>query len=195
MKKNIKQSNEKGFTIIEVLIVLAIAALILLVVFLAVPGLQRAQRNNGRTSEATRLATAITNFIGNNQGNLPGYTGTTPAYSIAQAVTDESQILNDWGITNSKYFNNLAANTLSVAGTPTAATGIVAGKITIMDLPSGNTTGATTTSDGVLIVDQGLCGSPSSTAVVSHGTANKVALLYTTETTGTNYSQLCIQVQ
>jgi prepilin-type N-terminal cleavage/methylation domain-containing protein len=33
--------KEKGFTIIEVMIVLAIAGLIMLVVFLAVPALQR----------------------------------------------------------------------------------------------------------------------------------------------------------
>ncbi|HPW47952.1 MAG TPA: prepilin-type N-terminal cleavage/methylation domain-containing protein, partial [Candidatus Saccharibacteria bacterium] len=35
------KKDQKGFTIIEVLIVLAIAALILLIVFLAVPALQR----------------------------------------------------------------------------------------------------------------------------------------------------------
>jgi prepilin-type N-terminal cleavage/methylation domain-containing protein len=40
MKINILK-NKEGFTIIEVLIVLAIAGLIMLVVLLAVPGLQR----------------------------------------------------------------------------------------------------------------------------------------------------------
>jgi prepilin-type N-terminal cleavage/methylation domain-containing protein len=37
-----------GFTIIEVMIVLAIAGLIMLVVFLAVPSLQRNSRNEPR---------------------------------------------------------------------------------------------------------------------------------------------------
>jgi prepilin-type N-terminal cleavage/methylation domain-containing protein len=46
MKQLYKQKREAGFTIIEVLIVLAIAALILLIVFLAVPALQRNARNN-----------------------------------------------------------------------------------------------------------------------------------------------------
>jgi prepilin-type N-terminal cleavage/methylation domain-containing protein len=41
MKNIYKQKRQQGFTIIEVLIVLAIAALILLIVFLAVPALQR----------------------------------------------------------------------------------------------------------------------------------------------------------
>ena len=37
--------NKKGFTIIEVVLVLAIAGLIFLMVFLALPALQRSQRN------------------------------------------------------------------------------------------------------------------------------------------------------
>jgi prepilin-type N-terminal cleavage/methylation domain-containing protein len=35
------KNNKKGFTIIEVLIVLAIAGVIMVIVFLAVPALQR----------------------------------------------------------------------------------------------------------------------------------------------------------
>ena len=37
--------NKKGFTIIEVVLVLAIAGLIFLMVFIALPALQRSQRN------------------------------------------------------------------------------------------------------------------------------------------------------
>ncbi len=44
MYKQIKNKNE-GFTIIEVMIVLAIAALILIIVLLAVPALQRNSKN------------------------------------------------------------------------------------------------------------------------------------------------------
>lgn len=67
MFKNL-QKREKGFTIIEVLIVLAIAGLIMLVVFLAVPALQRNQRNNGRNSEASRVASAVTECLANRNG-------------------------------------------------------------------------------------------------------------------------------
>ena len=38
--------NKKGFTIIEVVLVLAIAGLIFLMVFLALPALQRSQRDS-----------------------------------------------------------------------------------------------------------------------------------------------------
>lgn len=66
-----QHSKQKGFTIIEVVLVLAIAALIFLVVFLAVPALQRSQRDTQRRSDMGRLQTAITNYAGNHQGTLP----------------------------------------------------------------------------------------------------------------------------
>lgn len=61
--------DNRGFTIIEVLIVLAIAGLIMLVVFMAVPALQRNQRNNTRKAEASRIATLVSECLSNNNGN------------------------------------------------------------------------------------------------------------------------------
>src|SRR5215213_10133376 len=63
-----KLRNQKGFTIIEVLIVLAIAGLIMLIVFLAVPALQRNQRNNAHNSEAARIAGLVTECLSNRNG-------------------------------------------------------------------------------------------------------------------------------
>jgi prepilin-type N-terminal cleavage/methylation domain-containing protein len=68
--KNIKR--DEGFTIIEVLIVLAIAGLIMLIVFLAVPALQRNARNTSRKSDVSSLASAISEYVNNNDGQLPG---------------------------------------------------------------------------------------------------------------------------
>ena len=65
------QKNNKGFTIIEVLIVLAIAGLILLVVFLAVPALQRNSRNTQRKSDVSNVLGAVGEYVSNNQGALP----------------------------------------------------------------------------------------------------------------------------
>lgn len=62
------QKNEQGFTIIEVLIVLAIAGLIMLIVFLAIPALQRSQRNGARNTEASRISAAITECLANRNG-------------------------------------------------------------------------------------------------------------------------------
>ncbi|MCA9347877.1 type II secretion system protein [Candidatus Saccharibacteria bacterium] len=60
--------DNKGFTIIEVLIVLAIAGLIMLIVFLAIPALQRSQRNTQRKSDASAIVTAINNASTNANG-------------------------------------------------------------------------------------------------------------------------------
>lgn len=68
---NLQKRKEGGFTIIEVLIVLAIAGLIMLIVFLAVPALQRNSRNTQRKNDASAVASAIANFISNNGGTLP----------------------------------------------------------------------------------------------------------------------------
>jgi prepilin-type N-terminal cleavage/methylation domain-containing protein len=64
--KNIK--NQKGFTIIEVLIVLAIAGLIMLVVFLAVPALQRNSRNTQRRADVSGVLGAISETVANKNG-------------------------------------------------------------------------------------------------------------------------------
>lgn len=65
------QKDNKGFTIIEVMIVLAIAGLILLIVFLAVPALQRNQRNTQRKNDASHVAGLISEYQSNNNGALP----------------------------------------------------------------------------------------------------------------------------
>jgi type IV pilus assembly protein PilA len=66
-----KTNRDQGFTIIEVLIVLAIAGLILLIVFLAVPALQRNSRNTQRKDDVSRIGSAVQEFINNNNGTLP----------------------------------------------------------------------------------------------------------------------------
>jgi len=71
MLSKLSKKGQKGFTIIEVMIVLAIAGLILVVVLLAIPQLQRNQRNTSRRSVATRIVTEINNFAGNNNGKYP----------------------------------------------------------------------------------------------------------------------------
>ncbi len=63
--------NKNGFTIIEVVLVLAIAALIFLMVFIALPALQRNQRDTQRKNDVGRTLTAVNNYQSNNRGKLP----------------------------------------------------------------------------------------------------------------------------
>ena len=64
--------NKKGFTIIEVVLVLAIAGLIFLMVFLALPALQRSQRDTQRREDWAGFITQISNYQTNNRGKIPG---------------------------------------------------------------------------------------------------------------------------
>ena len=66
-----KRTKKEGFTIIEVVLVLAIAGLIFLMVFIAWPALQRSQRDTQRRSDMARLATALAQYQSNNGGKLP----------------------------------------------------------------------------------------------------------------------------
>jgi prepilin-type N-terminal cleavage/methylation domain-containing protein len=71
LKPQTKLKDQKGFTIIEVLIVLAIAGLILLIVFLAVPALQRNSRNTQRKNDVQNILGGLSEYVNNNSGQLP----------------------------------------------------------------------------------------------------------------------------
>lgn len=66
-----KNSSRRGFTIIEVVLVLAIAGLIFLMVFLALPALQRSQRDTERRNKLGEFKTQITQYQSNNRGRVP----------------------------------------------------------------------------------------------------------------------------
>lgn len=83
---NYNTKSKSGFTIIEVVLVLAIAGLIFLIVFLAVPALQRSQRDTQRRSDAGRLLTYLSNYQANNRGVLP--TGTAQAAFVSGYVKE-----------------------------------------------------------------------------------------------------------
>lgn len=102
MLSKLKQQKESGFTIIEVMIVLAIAGLIMVVVFLAVPALQRSSRNTQRRNDVTNLLSSAGTFTTNNAG------------SIAFTNTDLT------GETKLGYYT--AANVTVVAGVATLTT-------------------------------------------------------------------------
>lgn len=68
---NLQKQRDEGFTIIEVVLVLAIGALIMLMVFIALPALQRNQRDNARKNDVSRLQSEINNYKSRNRGSLP----------------------------------------------------------------------------------------------------------------------------
>ena len=87
------QKSEKGFTIIEVVLVLAIAGLIFLMVFIALPALQRSQRDQARRNDASTVAAAVQTFKGNNNGSL----GTNFTTARLRSYVEK---LNQYDVTN-----------------------------------------------------------------------------------------------
>src|SRR6201999_3999937 len=71
MLNRLKTRKQEGFTIIEVMIVLAIAALILLIVLLAVPALQRNSRNTAIKNDDSAVVGGVSEYASNNDGKTP----------------------------------------------------------------------------------------------------------------------------
>src|SRR5690349_17412252 len=100
-KNHVKdQKKSAGFTIIEVLIVLAIAGLILLIVFLAVPALQRNSRNTTAKNDAQNVLGGVSEYQGANNGKLP--TTITSASGDITFGAGTSTKINIQGTTNVK---------------------------------------------------------------------------------------------
>ena len=96
MNKIQKGKGEKGFTIIEVVLVLAIAGLIFLMVFIALPALQRNQRDAQRKNDLSRVQSAINSYQANNRGNVPALgTASVAASFISSYMTVGGDTFSD----------------------------------------------------------------------------------------------------
>lgn len=87
---NTQTKHLKGFTIIEVVLVLAIAALIFLMVFIALPALQANQRDTERKQDASIVASAITKYVSGEREALPYVNGGTAQTDLRGYVEDLS---------------------------------------------------------------------------------------------------------
>ena len=86
LKNNIK--SKKGFTIIEVVLVLAIAGLIFLMVFLALPAMQRSRKDTQRRDQLSDLVAQITQYQANNRNRLPSCTDNNKGCDVT--ITDSN---------------------------------------------------------------------------------------------------------
>ncbi|MBS7346124.1 MAG: type II secretion system protein, partial [Candidatus Sacchiramonaceae bacterium] len=97
-KKN-RDLQTNAFTIIEVVLVLAIAGLIFLMVFIALPALQRNQRDAQRKNDASLFIDALNRYSANNRGSFPGVgysTGGRVSESSVPEVYDFALRYLDW---------------------------------------------------------------------------------------------------
>ena len=162
MKQSINKKG--GFTIIEVVLVLAIAALLMLMVFLAWPALQRSQRDQARKDDVAAISTAIATYRTNNKGRLP-------------KVGDLQKALQDRGL--SQYDPGTWSNDWSTVGK-------VSNDIEVKPSPGDATislgsTGLTV--DKVFIYIGSRCESGSNDKIKPAG-SRQAAIIYATESSG-----------
>ncbi len=124
MKNIVQKKKQEGFTIIEVLIVLAIAGLIMLIVFLAVPALQRNSRNSQRTSDASRIMGAVNECISNKNGQLAPCDTTAPDEAGAYVDISTNQQLITESTPGINSFEIVTGVKCNAAGDGTESSGV-----------------------------------------------------------------------
>lgn len=108
--------KDRGFTIIEVVLVLAIAGLIFLMVFLALPALQRGQRDTQRKDDLSRAQTALTSYQSNNKGSLPGSLAADYATFLTSYLTVGGSTFTDPSGKPYIFDRSAAASNTTVSG-------------------------------------------------------------------------------
>ena len=192
MFKKLQKPNSEGFTIIEIVIVLAIAALILLIVFLALPSLQRSQRNTARKSDAGHVSSAINNFVSNNNGKLPG--GTAGAdwnagnRDCQTLIGNSATNTGDAGTLSQYNFDNSFICGGVGNGVPNRFEWDTGGTITLHN---------NMRAQAMVLVTNSQCpaSAGASPTVQPATTPRQASLMYTVEQSGGNWLWNCIQTQ
>lgn len=113
MPKNINVKSKRGFTIIEVVLVLAVAGLIFLMVFIALPALQRSQRDTQRRNDYGMLSSAITSYSASNGGKIYRLANATSANQTTGScyfLNPKTYINGEGTDPNGYYYQLLACN-------------------------------------------------------------------------------------
>lgn len=164
------------------MIVLAIAGLIMLVVFLAVPVLQRSQRNSARQRDSRRVSSAVVSFI--SRHNLKAPSGSSNA--------DSRFLYAKLG-----KMGEFSFTTANQVGTTSASSAWQNGKWVVASPSSGNIAAPTTGPSGSIKFDSVLiaagykCGANGAATYVG---GRNTAVLYTLETSRSQtFTFNCIQ--
>ncbi|HUD07065.1 MAG TPA: prepilin-type N-terminal cleavage/methylation domain-containing protein [Candidatus Saccharimonadales bacterium] len=180
MLKNRKKLGDHGFTIIEVLIVLAIAALILLIVFLAVPALQRNARNTSRNEDGVGVLAALDEYYANNNTYPAACTGTATTIWTGTPSSSNNEGYYKSGCTAETNATGPSTTTPGAQFLMLEPTAITVGNITTDTMPPGV--------DSLVVVPGGSC----TAGALSLGSSRTIAIEYGYETSPGNWSPKCV---
>ena len=188
-----KKDSQRGFTIIEVLIVLAIAGIIMLIVFLAVPALQRNSRNTARNSDSAAAAGILQEAITNNNGKAPAG-ASTGAISTSSTLAVIPTVLQNqaYSVMDTMDYTVITAGAAALPPSVDAKTLVVRNGLKC------NNSGAT-----AYIATSGA--SPRAVTAANPPTATNIAtqlgagfrnyvIIYAVESTGANITPRCLEV-
>jgi prepilin-type N-terminal cleavage/methylation domain-containing protein len=192
-KRGSGSTSGRGFTIIEVLIVLSIAGLIMLIVFEAIPSLTRALRNGRRKQDISVILDAVSNYELKDSDNFPkncSGDGST-ACNVCDGTGTPAQIALECASTDppNDYFLHFAQSSLSYyTYTSTSWIGVEEPVSLTADYPqnNGKDPGPNTNTELVKVFDYEKCDSNGDGGTTSVGADyNDVVALYALEN-GTN---------
>ena len=217
-----RKLNNKGFTIVETLIVLAIAAVILIIVLLAIPAFLRSAKNATAKNDATTVAGAVSDFVATSGGLAPNVTQcvgpnydncTTPGqFWMCYNSQNGNYVINPMTLctataTNYGSYYTSTPTTFSTSSSesvwpgPNALTTLTT-SLTSSTWNAGSGWVSFQISPGNLLVNfSATCSSTSSAVVTYPATATnptiaaastEAAVLYTVETSSNSFSVWCI---
>lgn len=164
--------RKSGFTIIEVSLVLAIGGLILMMVFIALPSLQRGQRDAQRREDIISLIENIKKYQQNNRGALPSGESGEFARNNELGATGWQDLLNNYLGENFKDPNG-TPYTLKITNSASYLDKTTEYNDILMD------------NNKILIVKQATCSGNSNGNKVKQANSRKLAALYELEGGGT----------
>ena len=176
-----KTNSQKGFTIIEVVITIAIGAAVMALVLNAVAGARRSQRNNARSADVNALAAGVNQYIAT-RNSLPASVG---------------QIVSTTGIVDPAKFGHYVAaniNTNLIWNNAIPVTGqVFVWHADYVTAPAGGITGANNdmadSEDYVIVLATAACDGNSTLPV--QGGIREMAIVYKLEGQATT---ICLEV-
>lgn len=128
---SLRTTNEqKGFTIIEVVLVLAIAGLIFLIVFLALPQLQKSRRDTQRRNDLGRVMSSLETYAGSNSGAYPA--------SSTELATFKTTYIDNANLKDPSTGSSYALTWVTTTDNSSIATGTINYKINATCGSGGN---------------------------------------------------------